>query len=77
MAGDDTPAIQAVLSADIWREHLLNEEKSLNEKFLELENNPNSLDPTVIEREKENVNSRLKEVYQKLEDIESDKAESR
>ncbi|RHZ54525.1 hypothetical protein Glove_426g70 [Diversispora epigaea] len=77
MVGDETPAIQAVLSADIWREHLLNEEKKLNENILEFENNPNGLDPAVIEQEKESANSRLKEVYQKLEDIESDKAESR
>jgi len=74
MAGDDVEAIQAVLSADIWREHLLNEERSLNAQINELEiSDPN----TVNEEEKDSLNASLKEIYQKLEDIESDKAEAR
>ncbi|CAG8521892.1 5413_t:CDS:10 [Acaulospora morrowiae] len=78
MVGDDTSAIQAVLSADIWREHLLNEEINLNEKINELEKLlGGESDIDSIENEKEAINSRLKEVYQKLEEIESDKAESR
>ncbi|CAH1758416.1 7783_t:CDS:10 [Entrophospora sp. SA101] len=77
MAGDDTPAIQAVLSADIWREHLIEEEKSLNAKIVELEKNSDEIDKASSEAEKEEANARLKEVYQKLEEIESDKAESR
>ena len=37
--GDDTPAIEAVLKADVWREKLLQEERSLNTQLLELETN--------------------------------------
>jgi len=74
MAGDDIEAIQAVLSADVWREHLLNEERSLNAQINELEtSNPNVDD----DQKKDALNASLKEIYQKLEDIESDKAEAR
>ncbi|CAG8535398.1 9475_t:CDS:2 [Acaulospora colombiana] len=78
MVGDDTLAIQAVLSADVWREHLLNEERNLNQKIGELEKTLEDVSDSVsVEQEKEAIGSRLKEVYQKLEEIESDKAESR
>ncbi|CAG8437092.1 2271_t:CDS:2 [Funneliformis mosseae] len=78
MIGDDREAIQAVLSADVWREHLLNEEISLNEQIGQLETSTDpDIDPNSIEEMKNSLNSKLKEVYQKLEDIESDKAESR
>ncbi|CAG8770467.1 17024_t:CDS:2 [Gigaspora margarita] len=77
MEGDDTSAIQAVLSADIWREHLLSEEKSLNLQISELEQNPEEFDEVTLEQKKDAANTRLKEIYQKLEEIESDKAESR
>ncbi len=35
--GDDTPAIEAILKADVWRERLLQEEKQLNEQLQKLE----------------------------------------
>ena len=76
MAGDDVEAIQAVLSADVWREHLLNEERSLNAQINELETSSDP-DTQLIEQEKDSLNASLKEIYQKLEDIESDKAEAR
>ena len=74
MAGDDVEAIQAVLSADVWREHLLNEERSLNAQINNLEISDTNTDN---EQEKDSLNASLKEIYQKLEDIESDKAEAR
>ncbi|CAG8457753.1 10749_t:CDS:2 [Ambispora leptoticha] len=78
MVGDDTLAIQAVLSADIWREHLLKEEKTLNETINSLEKqSTEGINAEDLDKEKEAASMRLKEVYQKLEDIESDKAESR
>ena len=73
MAGDDVEAIQAVLSADVWREHLLNEERSLNAQINELEKFPDMDD----DQKRDSLNASLKEIYQKLEDIESDKAEAR
>ncbi|CAG8438415.1 uncharacterized protein OCT59_013223 [Rhizophagus irregularis] len=78
MVGDDVEAIQAVLSADVWREHLLNEERSLNAQINELETSPDpNMDDTNLEQMKESLNASLKDIYQKLEDIESDKAEAR
>lgn len=78
MVGDDVEAIQAVLSADVWREYLLNEERSLNAQINELEISPDpNMDDTKLEEMKESLNASLKDIYQKLEDIESDKAEAR
>ncbi|KAG5733147.1 hypothetical protein E4T56_gene13597, partial [Termitomyces sp. T112] len=37
IVGDDTLAIDSVLKADVWRDHLLKEEVSLNAKLTELE----------------------------------------
>jgi ATP-binding cassette subfamily F protein 3 len=78
MVGNDVEAIQAVLSADVWREHLLNEERSLNAQINELEtsSDPN-MDDIELEQMKDSLNANLKDIYQKLEEIESDKAESR
>ncbi|KAF9973447.1 hypothetical protein BGZ73_003312 [Actinomortierella ambigua] len=80
MVGDDTPAIQAVLKADQWREHLLAEERRLNALALELEKGQpadSELTKEQFEKEREKVSTDLREVYSKLEAIESDKAESR
>lgn len=68
IAGDDTTALVSVLTADEERESLLNEEKSLNLKLNKAS--------TSIEEGNE-ISSRLKVIYAKLEEIESDKAESR
>jgi ATP-binding cassette subfamily F protein 3 len=68
IAGDDTSAIQSVLEADDERQGLLTEEKALNLKL-------NSKFTTIEEGEE--CNARLKQVYTKLEEIESDKAESK
>ncbi|KIJ59802.1 hypothetical protein HYDPIDRAFT_43754 [Hydnomerulius pinastri MD-312] len=37
IVGDDTTALDSVLQADVWRDHLLKEEASLNAKLAELE----------------------------------------
>ncbi|KAJ3093212.1 hypothetical protein HK102_000013 [Quaeritorhiza haematococci] len=68
IAGDDTEALQSVLQADVEREGLLKEEKDINAA---LQN------ASISSEESTNLSSRLKAVYQKLEEIESDKAESR
>ncbi|KAF9582313.1 hypothetical protein BGW38_000362 [Lunasporangiospora selenospora] len=80
MAGSDTPALQAVLQADQWREYLLVEEKRLNALTIEMEKGqPEDDDRTKeeFEGERDKVMADLKDVYSKLEAIESDKAESR
>jgi ATP-binding cassette subfamily F protein 3 len=52
----------------------LNEERLLNMQINNLEMSDPSTDN---EQEKDSLNASLKEIYQKLEDIESDKAEAR
>ncbi|KAI8051101.1 P-loop containing nucleoside triphosphate hydrolase protein [Syncephalis plumigaleata] len=68
MTGTDTPAIQAVLSADAWREHLLEEERIDEE---------DESAKAAYERNRTSLSERLQKTFQKLEEIESDKAESR
>ncbi|KAJ3025173.1 UNVERIFIED_CONTAM: hypothetical protein HDU68_007403 [Siphonaria sp. JEL0065] len=68
IAGGDTEAIQSVLQADLEREGLLAEEKALNATLARTSISP---EEATIAAEK------LKNVYLKLEEIESDKAESR
>lgn len=74
MAGDDTPALQAVLSADAWREHLLAEERRLNAQIGSADGKPAESED---DEETAGLQDQLKEVYAKLQEIESDKAESR
>lgn len=70
-----------VLRADVWRYHLLSEEKKFAAQINELEQTIaeglSSEEKEEIDREKDELNAQLKEIYQKLEEIESDKAESR
>ncbi|KAJ1566710.1 hypothetical protein HK405_008747, partial [Cladochytrium tenue] len=68
IAGDDTPALMSVLQADEERESLLKEEKSLNSSLQKSSTSP---------EDAASMSERLKFVYQKLEEIEADKAESR
>ncbi|RUP31129.1 P-loop containing nucleoside triphosphate hydrolase protein [Jimgerdemannia flammicorona] len=79
--GDDTPALEMVLRADVWRYHLLGEEKKLTAQINELEQTMaeelSSEEKDEVEQKKDELNAQLKEIYQKLEEIESDKAESR
>ena len=62
--GDDTAAIESVLECDIKRNMLLDEEKKINEKFNQNQNDAN-------------LSKRLAEIYIELETIEADKAPSR
>ncbi|KAL9544550.1 hypothetical protein MBANPS3_007567 [Mucor bainieri] len=81
--GDETPAIEMVLRADVWREHLLGKERELSARISALEaeqDNEEELDEEekkAIEAEKDKLNTELKEVFNKLTEIESDKAESK
>jgi len=63
--GDDTPALQSVLECDKVRTELIKEEKDILQKLESKSGDESKL--TV----------RLKQVYQKLEEIESDTAETR
>jgi ATP-binding cassette subfamily F protein 3 len=68
IAGDETTALMSVLKADKEREHLLEEERNLNIKL--------NRAATTIEEGNE-LNVKLKQVYIRLEEIDSDKAESK
>ncbi|CAO3631241.1 unnamed protein product [Cunninghamella blakesleeana] len=80
--GDNTRAIDMVLRADVWREHLLEKERELTAKIADLDE---SLDDESLDEEtkkslssqKDTYDHELKETFTKLSDIESDKAESK
>ncbi|KOS22689.1 Protein GCN20 [Escovopsis weberi] len=82
LTGDDTPAIQAVLDADVWRKVLLRESEQLMADLADLEARraplaDTSADAAKLDREKETKDNKLCDVQAKLAEMESDKAESR
>ncbi|KIM51677.1 hypothetical protein SCLCIDRAFT_1166571 [Scleroderma citrinum Foug A] len=74
IVGDDTLAIESVLKADVWRDHLLKEEAALNAKLAELEKEG---DDKRVEEEKEEALSRLVEVHARLSDMDAESGPSR
>ncbi|KAI6022573.1 P-loop containing nucleoside triphosphate hydrolase protein [Pisolithus marmoratus] len=74
IVGDDTTALDSVLKADVWRDHLLKEEAALNAKLTELEREG---DDKRIEEEKEEASSRLVEVHARLSDMDAESGPSR
>lgn len=72
-----------VLRADVWREHLLEKERDLTGRISQLdaqldEDEELSEDEkNKINGQKDSLNTELKEVFSKLEDIESEKAPAR
>ncbi|KAI6133867.1 P-loop containing nucleoside triphosphate hydrolase protein [Pisolithus croceorrhizus] len=74
IVGDDTTALDSVLKADVWRDHLLKEEAALNAKLAELESGG---DDKRIEEEKEEASSRLVEVHARLSDMDAESGPSR
>ncbi|KAG1177346.1 hypothetical protein G6F70_004186 [Rhizopus microsporus] len=82
VVGDDTPAIEMVLRADVWREHLLEKERDISSRISAIEaqqkgDGISESDREALENEKNQLNTELQEVFSKLSDIESDKAESK
>lgn len=82
ITGDDTPAIQAVLDADVWRKVLLREQDELNVALADLEARraplaDTSADAAKLDLEKEAKDGKLGDIQAKLAEMESDKAESR
>ncbi|KAJ0110220.1 hypothetical protein J7T55_000652 [Diaporthe amygdali] len=80
--GDDTPALQAVLDADVWRKVLLKDEAQITETLAEIESQratlaDTSADAARLDREREAQDQKLTDVQAKLAEMESDKAESR
>ncbi|KAK0198121.1 P-loop containing nucleoside triphosphate hydrolase protein [Armillaria mellea] len=72
--GDDTAAIDSVLKADVWRDHLLKEEAALNAKLTELEAEG---DDKRFEDAREETSSRLADVHTRLSDMDAESGPAR
>ena len=71
--GDDTTALDSVLKADVWRDHLLQQEKQLNANLAELE----AGDDRATEDAREELSARLGEVHQRLTEMDAESGPSR
>ncbi|KAJ7226100.1 P-loop containing nucleoside triphosphate hydrolase protein [Mycena pura] len=74
IVGDDTIALESVLKADVWRDHLLKEEASLNAKLTELEAEG---DDKRTEDAREEASTRLADVHARLSDMEAESGPAR
>lgn len=82
ITGDDTPALQAVLDADVWRKHLLKEQDKISRELAELEAERSTMadtsaDALKLDKQREGLDITLSDIHAKLSEMESDKAESR
>ncbi|KAF2761525.1 putative translation initiation regulator [Pseudovirgaria hyperparasitica] len=82
ITGDDTPALQAVLDADVWRKHLLKEQEKITKELNAIESERSSLadtstDAARLDKQREGLDQTLSDIHGKLSEMESDKAESR
>ena len=82
ITGDDTPAIQAVLDADVWRKHLIKEQDKITRELSELEAERSTMadtsaDAAKLDKQREGLDITLSDVQSKLAEMESDKAEPR
>ncbi|KAG9310316.1 P-loop containing nucleoside triphosphate hydrolase protein [Chiua virens] len=69
IVGDDTTALESVLKADVWRDHLLKEEALLNSKLIELDKEG---DDKRFEDAREEASTRLAEVHARLGDMDAE-----
>jgi len=82
ITGDDTPALQAVLDADVWRKHLLKEQAKITQELAELEAERSQMadtsgDAAKLDTQRDGLDTTLTDIQAKLGEMESDKAESR
>lgn len=82
ITGDDTPALQAVLDADVWRKHLLKEQDKITKQLADLEAQRSQMadtsrDANALDKEREGLDTTLGDIQAKLSEMDSDKAESR
>lgn len=66
--GDDTKAIDSVLKADVWRDHLMKEQTMLDSKLAELDTEG---DDKRFEDAREELSSRLAEVHTRLSEMDA------
>ncbi|KAJ7480075.1 P-loop containing nucleoside triphosphate hydrolase protein [Mycena galericulata] len=74
IVGDDTLAIDSVLKADVWRDHLMKEEASLNATLTSLEAEGD--DKRFIDA-REEASSRLADVHARLSDMDAESGPAR
>ncbi|KJA29324.1 hypothetical protein HYPSUDRAFT_32729 [Hypholoma sublateritium FD-334 SS-4] len=74
IVGDDTRAIDSVLKADVWRDHLMKEQASLDAKLTALETEG---DEKRFEDAREELSSRLAEVHTRLSDMDAESGPAR
>ncbi|SPO02715.1 probable positive effector protein GCN20 [Cephalotrichum gorgonifer] len=82
ITGDDTPALQAVLDADVWRKVLLRDLEETTTRLAEIEKKrapmaDTSAEAANLDRERETLDQKLGDVQAKLSEMEADKAEPR
>ncbi|KAI1437107.1 P-loop containing nucleoside triphosphate hydrolase protein [Xylaria sp. CBS 124048] len=82
ITGDDTPALQAVLDADVWRKVLLKEQGEITTRLSQIEAQRASMadtsaDAAKLDRDREALDHKLGDIQGKLAEMESDKAEPR
>lgn len=66
--GDETSAIDSVLKADVWRDHLMKEQVMLDTKLAELDTEG---DEKRFEDAREDLSSRLAEVHSRLAEMDA------
>ncbi|PFH54687.1 hypothetical protein AMATHDRAFT_52423 [Amanita thiersii Skay4041] len=74
IVGDDTKAIDAVLKADVWRDHLYKEQAILDAKLVELDSEG---DEKRVEDLREDLSSRLAEVHARLAEMDAESGPAR
>ncbi|KAI0540246.1 P-loop containing nucleoside triphosphate hydrolase protein [Xylaria digitata] len=82
ITGDDTPALQAVLDADVWRKVLMREQSEITTRLAQIESQRSSMadtsaDASKLDRDREALDQKLGDIQTKLAEMESDKAEPR
>ncbi|KAI1928142.1 ATP-binding cassette, regulator of translational elongation [Ophidiomyces ophidiicola] len=80
--GDDTPALQAVLDADVWRKRLLADQDKISAQLASIDTERSTMadtskDALRLDQEREALDVTLADVHAKLAEMESDKAEPR
>lgn len=82
VTGDEKSVLQNVLDADVWRKYLLKDEKRVQARLAAIQQERESLssdDPllNLLSEESDSLESNLNDIYEKLNDMESEKAEGR
>ncbi|EGD88377.1 hypothetical protein H112_04859 [Trichophyton rubrum D6] len=82
ITGDDTPALQAVLDADVWRKRLLADQEKISSQLAAIEAERSTMadtskDAIRLDQEREGLDITLSDIHAKLAEMESDKAEPR